>query len=165
MLIDLFIIVLLIWFWCWDLPRDLPTRKFVGFVQKPFLWLGLWHNWAMFAPDPIRVNRRLKAIITYSEGSVDEWRPIEPGRSNWFLDLLWFRHFKYQFSVLSGANKVLWKPLCDWLCQQAALDGQTVTSIQLVREYQVVQSPTSDQPLSEWQSAVMYEQSMLEQRP
>ena len=158
MLVDVFIVVMLIWLWCWDLPADLPARKFIALIQKPFLWLGLWHGWAMFAPDPLRVNRRLKAVIRYADGAVDEWRPVEPRRSNWFLDLLWFRHFKYQFSVLSGSNKVLWKPLCDWLVRQATDEGQLVTSVQLIREYQMVQSPSSPQPLSDWQTAVMYEQ-------
>ena len=157
-LIDVFIIILLFWFWCWDLPVDLPSKRLVGYVQAPFLWLGLWHNWSMFAPEPLHIHRRLKAVIRYADGSVDEWRPVEPRHTNGLVDFLWLRHFKYQFSVLTGADKVLGKPLCQWLKQQAALDGLTVQSIQLIREYQTVQPPTADKPLSEWQWVVMYEE-------
>lgn len=86
--VDFFILLLLFFLWCHDLPADLPSNRLVRFVREPFLWLGLWHSWAMFAPEPLHVNRRLKAIIHYSDGAIDEWRPVEPKRSNWFLDLL-----------------------------------------------------------------------------
>ncbi len=69
-LIDVFIIILLCWFWCWDLPADLPTKRLIGYGQAPFLWLELWHNWSMFAPEPLHVHRRLKAVIRYADGSV-----------------------------------------------------------------------------------------------
>ena len=112
----------------------------------------------MFAPEPLHIHRRLRAVIRYTDGSVDEWRPVEPRQSNWLIDFFWLRHFKYQFSVLSGADTVLWKPLCQWLKRQAALEGLSVQSIQLIREYQTVQPPTSEKPLSEWQWVVMYEE-------
>jgi len=155
---DLLIFVLLLWMWFWDYPADSPGQRLVSVLAAPFCWLGLWHNWAMFAPDPIQVNRRLKARIILADGAVDEWRPIEPRRANWFVDLLWFRQFKYQFSVLSGANRVLWEPLCHWLIQQAEHHGDSVACVQLVREYQMVQPPGSPAPLSEWKAALFYEQ-------
>ena len=156
--VDLFIITMLLWFWCWDLPADLPSRRLVEKLQRPFVWLGLWHGWAMFALEPLHVNRRLKAMIHLSDGSVDEWRPIEPLHSNWFIDLLWFRQFKFQFAVMSGTNKVLWKPLCQWIVRQATQDGLTVQSIQLFREYPMVQGPTAETPLTEWKSYMMHEE-------
>jgi hypothetical protein len=156
---DIIIWLLLIWIWCWDYPANKPLQKVATLISRPFLWLGLWHSWAMFAPEPIRVNRRLKATIHYCNGAVDEWRPIEPRRSNWFLDLLWFRHFKYQFSVLSGTNKVLWKPLCDWLFRHAERDGQQVEFVQLTREYQIVQPPAVDPPLTDWKAVVVHQQA------
>ena len=158
MLVNVCIVAILLWFWCFDLPADAPLRRLIGYLQKPFLYLGLWHGWAMFAPEPLHVNRRLKAIIQYADGSIDEWRPIEPLQTNWLIDLLWFRHFKFQFSVLTGADTVLWSPLCQWLVRQAKLDGLQVVSIQLIREYQTVNAPTAAQPLTEWQSSVLHEE-------
>lgn len=157
MLTDCLIAVLLVWFWGWDLPRDRAERWLVGWVRWPFLWLGLWHSWSMFAPEPLHVNRRLRAVMELADGSIEEWRPLEPLRSNWLLDLLWFRHFKYQFSVLSGSSRWLWPPLCEWLIRQVSARGEQVARIQLIREYQSVQSPDADSPLTPWQSSVMYE--------
>ena len=71
MSVDVFIVAILLWFWCYDLPTDSPQRRLVGYIQKPFLYLGLWHGWAMFAPEPLHVNRRLKAIIQYADGSIE----------------------------------------------------------------------------------------------
>ena len=148
---DVGIIVMLLWFWCFDLPADLPQRRLIGCIQKPFVYLGLWHGWAMFAPEPLHVNRRLKAIIRYADGAIDEWRPIEPLHTNWFIDLLWFRHFKFQFSILTGSHQVLCSPLCQWLVRQAKLDGLRGVSIQLIREYQTGNAPTAAHPLQQRQ--------------
>lgn len=161
MLTELFIVAVLLWFWCFDLPADLPQRRLVRYFQTPFLYLGLWHGWAMFAPEPLHVNRRLKAMLKCAAGTLEEWRPIEPLQTNWFIDLLWFRHFKFQFSVLTGSDKVLWPPLCEWLVHQAKLDGRQIVSIQLIREYQTVNAPTAEQPLTEWQSFVMHEEKCV----
>ena len=43
------------------------------------------------SPEPLHFNRRLKAIVQYADRLIDEWRPIEPLQTNWFVDLLWFR--------------------------------------------------------------------------
>jgi hypothetical protein len=163
--VDAGILILLIWLWCWDLPSDLPSRKAVTLISRPLIWLGLWHGWAMFAPEPIHVNRRLKALIKYTDGTVDEWRPHEPRHSSstptgWFLDTLWFRHFKFQFSLLNGTDKVLWKPMCQWLAREVADPRLSVVSIQLIREYQRVLPQGSAEPRSPWESTGMHEEKM-----
>ncbi|MEP3478207.1 MAG: hypothetical protein ABJZ55_03060 [Fuerstiella sp.] len=157
MLVDIFIVTLLLWFWCYDLPSDSPAKRMVRPLERPFCWLGLWHGWSMFAPDPLRVNRRLRAELQYTDGTVDEWRPVEPQRSNWFLDWLWFRYFKYQSSVLGGRDSQLYQPLCLFLIKQASEEGLTVKSVKLVREYQMVQPPHADKPLRDWQQSPVYE--------
>ncbi len=72
-MIDGFIIVFLLWLWYFNLRADSPLRRLVRYFQELFLYLGLWHSWAMFAPEPLHVNRRLKAVIHYADGSIDEW--------------------------------------------------------------------------------------------
>jgi hypothetical protein len=102
--------------------RFFPAEGVVANVSAP-----------QIAPEPLHVNRRLKAMLQYADGTVEEWRPIEPLQTNWFIDLLWFRHFKFQFSVLTGSDKVLWPPLCEWLVHQAKLDGRQIVSVQLIQ--------------------------------
>lgn len=162
MVTNVVIALLLLWFWFYDLPRDAVARKFLRPLMGPMQWLGLWHGWSMFAPEPLHVNRRIRAELMYSDGSVDEWRPIEPRRTNWFMDWLWFRYFKYQSSLLCGTNKALYRPLCEFLVQQATEEGLQVQSVKLVREYQYVQPPDADEPLGPWQESVIHEWSSLD---
>ena len=52
--VDILIVALLSFLWCWDYPPDHPAKKFAQKIGFPFLYLGLWHSWAMLAPDPSR---------------------------------------------------------------------------------------------------------------
>jgi hypothetical protein len=78
MLISAFVLLLLLFMWCWDYPADHPAKKFCLLFSKPFVYFGMWHGWAMFAPEPIHVNRRLRAVLTFDDGISEEWRPMGP---------------------------------------------------------------------------------------
>ncbi len=46
----------------------------------------------MFAPDPIKVNRWLRAVIRCSDGSTEEWQPIDPEEDR-VVNTLYVRSF------------------------------------------------------------------------
>jgi hypothetical protein len=56
---DLFIVLYVFIAWCWNLPDDSPGRRIVVPLSRFVQWLGLWHAWNMFAPNPVRESRRL----------------------------------------------------------------------------------------------------------
>ncbi|MEY3175841.1 MAG: hypothetical protein RLZZ436_3755 [Planctomycetota bacterium] len=134
-LTDLFILSLLLFLWCWDYPVDHPPRRLVHWLSLPFLYLGLWHSWAMFAPQPIHVNRRLRAVIRHDDGSSELWTPIGPHRSALF-NLLYARSFKYECSLLSTAGPAPLRALAEFLAKRAAEDApeRRVVRVELVRE-------------------------------
>ena len=70
-MVDLFIIVFLLFLWCWDYPADHPAKKGILKISSPFLYFGLWHGWALFAPDPIHLNRWLRAAFRFDDGSAE----------------------------------------------------------------------------------------------
>lgn len=52
-LTNLFIIVILFWFFFWDCERHNAIRRyFTPKVYRPFAWIGLNVEWTMFTPDP-----------------------------------------------------------------------------------------------------------------
>ena len=71
LLVNSFIAIYLIISWSWSLPTSSPARKLLAPLRPVILYLGLWHNWKMFAPDPVASNRRLQALLDFGEGSVD----------------------------------------------------------------------------------------------
>ncbi len=58
-LTNLFIILYLVIAWTWHLPKDSHAKRLVDKASPVVMWLGLWHSWKMFAPQPSLVNRRL----------------------------------------------------------------------------------------------------------
>ncbi len=134
-LTDVLILLTLLFLWCWDYPLDHPPRRLIHGLSFPFLYLGLWHSWAMFAPQPIHVNRRLRAVIRWDDGTFDLWTPLGPRRSALF-NLLYARSFKYECSLLSTAGRVPLQSLAEFLVRQAADDaaGRRVVRIELLRE-------------------------------
>ena len=141
-LTDLFILALLLFFWCWDYPVDHPPRRLIHWLSLPFLYLGLWHSWAMFAPQPIHVNRRLRAVIRWDDGASELWTPLGPRRSALF-NLLYARSFKYECSLLSNAGPGPLRALAEFLADRAAEGsaGRQVVRVELVRESCPVNAP------------------------
>ena len=93
--VDVLIMALLLFLWCWDYPPDQPVKKFVSKFSFPFLYIGLWHGWALFAPNPIHLNRWLRASVTFADGTTTDWELLNPERSR-LVNTLYVRHFKFQ---------------------------------------------------------------------
>ena len=57
----------------WSFPpsglRSVLYRPF----YKYMMWMGLWQSWDMFSPNPLAVNIRVIAEITFKDGSKTNW--------------------------------------------------------------------------------------------
>ena len=93
-MVDLFIGICLFFIWCWDYPPDHPAKRFEQKFSFPFVHMGLWYGWAMFAPEPIQVNRRLRAVLTFADGTTEDWSPLGPDSRSKLINLLYARSFK-----------------------------------------------------------------------
>jgi len=154
-MVDLFIIVFLLFLWCWDYPADHPARKGILKVSSPFLYFGLWHGWAMFAPDPIHLNRWLRAAIWFDDGSTEDWEPMKPQKSRG-LNTLYVRSFKFQHSMLCGKFPHLYTPVCRFLANWASEPHRKVVAIELFREFQYVNDYGADERDSEMKSVSFF---------
>ena len=149
MLTDVFIMGWLLFAWNWDRPVTDPGRRVAALVGTPLLFLGLWHGWAMFAPDPIRFHRKLRAVILFDNGQAEHWEPLTADRESWLTRMWHVRNYKYQNAVLCGRNTELYVPLCCFLQKLASDDGRRVISVELYREYRAVNPPGARHPYSE----------------
>ncbi|MDA1232132.1 MAG: hypothetical protein O2856_15265 [Planctomycetota bacterium] len=151
-----FIIIFLIFIWCWDYPADHPAKRFISKLGFPFVYLGFWHGWAMFAPEPIHVNRRLRAVLTFADGVTEDWCPLGPENSGKLINMLYARSFKYEHSLLSPRVGYLYIPLCEFLMRQVQGDGRKLQSIVFFRDFQSVNPIGSENVYSEKKSIAFY---------
>ena len=110
----------------------------------------------MFAPEPIHVNRRLRAVLTFADGVTENWSPLGPENSGKLINMLYARSFKYEHSLLSPRVGYLYVPLCDFLTRQVQVDGRKLASIVFFRDFQTVNPNGSENVYSEKKSVAFY---------
>ena len=113
--VNAFIVAYLLVAWGWNLPPDMPLQRLVNKVRGVVLYLGLWHSWNMFAPEPLYVNRRLSAVLYLANGETRVWEALDLGRMPWWRAFFEVRDRKYQDNLLSGELAYLKPALCEWL--------------------------------------------------
>lgn len=60
---------------CWSLPTNSLLITTIDAKLRPYLlWSGLFQNWNMFAPEPLKLNCGIEAQITYQDGQVRLWK-------------------------------------------------------------------------------------------
>lgn len=137
---DLLILWLLLFLWCWDHPADHALRRLILLPARPLVYLGLWHSWAMFAPHPVNLNRRLVALVTFADGVREQWEPLSATAGRTWHRMLFVRSFKFEFSLFSPGGERLYRPVCEFLVDEALCAGRVVQSIELIRLTQPVNS-------------------------
>lgn len=85
----------------WNLPGGAIRSKLIPYYAYYFLPMGLWQNWGMFAPDPLRHTILLEAVATDSRGMVYAYeftKMLDLGPWDRFLKV---RHSKYSSYLTS----------------------------------------------------------------
>ena len=57
----------------WVMPRSELHNRVRSLTWNYVSHVGLWQHWGMFAPQPSNLNAYLSAVITYQDGSQQEW--------------------------------------------------------------------------------------------
>jgi hypothetical protein len=102
------------------------------------VYLGLWHSWALFAPHPVHLNRRLVALVTFTDGVREQWEPLSAMAGRTWHRMLFVRSFKFEFSLFSPGGERLYRPVCEFLAEEALGAGRLVQSVELIRLTQTV---------------------------
>lgn len=125
------ILSLLLFIALWDSNPLSPGRRTSEIVFRPFLYFGLWHGWSMFAPEPIHIIRRLKAVLVYLDGSVEAWSPDSSRPETRLVNLLYARSFKYEHSMCTQRFPQLFLALCRFLQREVSTEERQLRSIEL----------------------------------
>jgi len=159
---DLFIVIFLWIAWSWSLPEDAPAKWLVNHVAKLISWLGLWHSWRMFAPNPTSTTRRLVVLVEYADGSKYEWRPPGTLPEGAWPAFLHSRFRKFTDNASAGKAKGLQWSMADYAVRRfdKLLGGnRSLTHVAIVEEswdVHFAQEPASG--VAEPRRKVLFEQ-------
>ena len=131
-LINIFIIVYLFVAVSWSCPPGTMFFRLSRPVSKPIRWIGLWHSWAMFAPEPILTERRLSIELTYSDGSVDSFDLFRAHEANLFDAFINTRERKYQSELAKQNEKVHRPAICRYYEKHYAREEEKPVKSELV---------------------------------
>jgi hypothetical protein len=139
--VNLFIAAYLTFAWLWAMPGGSPLRRLIEPVAKYVRWLGLWHSWNMFVPDPTRTNRYLEAEVRLASGAVATWRACRLCELRPVRAFLSKRHRKFQLNVVRNHYHVIRPALCDYLARQLARPDDPAVEVRLLYCFQEVPGP------------------------
>ena len=143
MLLDLavngFIVFFLIFAWCWNLPQSYLAWRVVFPFRDLIMMLGLDHNWAMFAPNPLHENLFAEAEIHFSDGEVLKWEGVRLDRMGWFEGIFSIRDRKWnEYLATNGSREVLLGQSLYLAERYKRKDGTLPSWIVILRNRQVI---------------------------
>jgi hypothetical protein len=133
------------------LPGDSAARAALRRVCAPLLYpLGLWQNdWRLFAPDPDRVNARIEARVTLSDGRIarvtsPDWRHLA-----WTDAALQGRLAKWWDYLRRDEYRPLFPALARYMASRAAWAPARPIKVELIRHWWDVPAPDAEGPVAE----------------
>lgn len=162
---DLAIVVYLFIAWCWNLPPDVPAKLLISPLSRFVSWMGLWHGWNMFAPNPIRSSRRLAVQVQYADGSRYEWRPPGSLPEGYWRSFVHSHFRKFASNVSAGKTKGLRWSLADFgirSLNRIVLDKSVPVHVAIVEEEWPVSIGGSNPMSAEPKRKVVFEQQLVD---
>jgi hypothetical protein len=124
--INTFIIMNLMMMLRAQLDSSAPLINFiytpVTFVQNYF---SMWRGWNMFAPNPLRSNNFIDAVVAFEDGSTLEWKFPRTGQDDLIGRYIWGeRYRKYAVDGLRlDKNSHLWPDAARFVLKNIAKDN------------------------------------------
>jgi hypothetical protein len=144
-LITYVLLVFLVGLGVQNLPKSV-VRRDLKTVEDAFHDVGYDQDWSVFAPDPRAENIRVRATLTYPDGSTAVWKVPKGNVLSAYRDYRW-QKFQERLRVNDYTN--LWRPTCQWLVETKTRDGRHAVKVVLTREAQPVvpiDQPGTPQP-------------------
>jgi hypothetical protein len=154
-LTNAFIVLMVFIFWSWNLPDDAFLKRLVNRLSVPLVWLGLAHNWRMFAPTPVSGNQRAHFEAVLSDGSVqsiDNLSFFGPPATPFAMCNN--RHLRIQHSLLTPGASAIKPAFCKYVLSMVEAQ-QPVVEVRIVAVKRAA-SPPGASSATEVTRAVVY---------
>lgn len=147
---------------CWAMPVNSRLVSVTRAVIAPYMmWSGLAQGWNLFAPNPLALNTRVEAEITYRDGQTGTWKFPLPQNLGYVKRYMIERQHKFAFdSLLNDKFKTLRPDAARYIARlnNTKKDDPPV-SIELVSYRSQIAPPNSGKP-EPWTRLVVYTYSV-----
>jgi hypothetical protein len=110
-LINIFLVFNLSTILCWAMPVNSRLVIYARPLIAPYMvWSGLAQGWNLFAPNPLSLNTRVEAEITYKDGSKGLWAFPLPQHFGYLKRYTMEREHKFSFDSLLNDQFQLLRP-------------------------------------------------------
>ena len=141
--VNTFIVVYLFFAYIWNAPNDTAFKPLIGLIRPYVRYLGLWHTWSMFAPNPFLAARCVELHVQFEDGEVLVWKPdYHPGMTRW-QKFVRERFRKIAENCRNGEFGYVRWCLCEFAIRQVRPTGTAERRIKQVLIYHVAE-PIAD---------------------
>src|SRR5882724_4955958 len=143
--VNAFIAAILVAVWIDTLPQSPNAVRMA--ITPLLVRLGIRQGvWNLFAPEPDRVNTRLRAEITYRDGERREWHGPDWSQVSAWEKWIGHRQVEWYDHVALQSGKHAWEPWCRYLArtQRPELaDAENGAEVRVI--YQEAVNPPADE--------------------
>ncbi len=160
--INTFLVFHLATIFCWSLPLNSRLVTSARPLIAPYMaWSGLAQGWNLFAPNPLALNNRMQAEITYQDGQKGFWKFKNPQDYGYLKRYTLERQHKFGFDSLENNTFAYLRP--DAARYIARLNNTMANNppvtVALVSYQSKIAPPGSELP-EPWTSKVLYTYSV-----
>lgn len=128
----------------WGLPGSRFRSTLSQPVQDYVLYAGLWHSWDMFSPDPLAVNFRVQAEITYANGAMEVWEFPRMQKLGLWERFYKERYRKWRERVRQDAYRQIWNDTARYIARLHRNPENPPRHVTLIRRWQPIPPPRVD---------------------
>jgi len=141
-LVGAFIAVHLVLMLVSSFPFEFHARSRVLAYVKPWLaGTGFWQRWDMFAPDPMRYNIDLDAVVRFATGPDEVWTFSRFREMSLGEKALRSRHSKWKTWVQGTVHSDAWPDVARYVARVAARADRRVREVVLRRHWGWIPKP------------------------
>ena len=134
-LVSVFIFVFLYATFAWNLPSSKYRTALIKPITPFMQILGLRQNFETFGPDPLKVNSRLFAVVTYSDQSRSVWLYPELQNLETLPERLGQSRYRIFYSHHLHCDKFLWPDFARFVARtQNHFADKKPICVQLLKE-------------------------------
>jgi hypothetical protein len=154
--INVFIVCHLSFIFCWALPLNTGILTNLRPKIAPYMvWSGLAQGWNLFAPNPLSLNSRLEAEISYSDGQKGVWKFPLPQNYGYIKRYTLERQHKFSLDSLLNNKFALLRPdAARYIARLNNKGDNRPVSVTFVSYRSQIAPPGSNQP-EPWTSTVI----------
>jgi hypothetical protein len=143
--ISAFLLFHIVAIFCWCMPSNSLLIAEVNAAVSPYLlWSGLFQNWNMFAPEPLKLNCSVEAQITFRDGRTRTWRfPLmqDLGLAERYQKE---RYRKFTEYVRADSNSAMWPDAARFVARLNNDPSNPPGAVLLVRYWSEIGPPQAD---------------------